>query len=66
MKKENPHWIRHTHFFDPDDYECSRCGRRFREKRPACPHCGAPMTGEKEKEDWVDELEELSWIMEDD
>ena len=69
MKRENPqkpHWIRHTHFFGPDEWECSNCRSRFSKKHPSCPNCGKTMTGEKEKEDWVDELEMLSWLEDDD
>ena len=61
-----PHWIRHSHLFDPDEYECSRCGAVFREKYPSCPNCGTPPGLEKEEQDWVDEAEELSWILDDD
>ena len=34
-----PHWIKHSHLFDPDEYECSRCGAVFKKKYPACPNC---------------------------
>ena len=27
-----PHWIKHSHLFDPDEYECSRCGAVFKKK----------------------------------
>ena len=36
-----PHLIRHSHFFDPDEYECSRCGAVFKDKLTKCPNCGA-------------------------
>jgi len=26
------HWIKHSHLFDPDEYECSRCGAVFKKK----------------------------------
>ena len=61
-----PHWIRHSHLFDPDEYECSRCGAVFKKKYPACPNCGTSLGLEKEEQDWVDEAEELSWILDDD
>ncbi len=61
-----PHWIKHSHLFDPDEYECSRCGAVFKKKSPACPSCGTSMGLEKEEQDWVDEAEELSWILDDD
>ena len=43
-----PHWIKHSHLFDPDEYECSRCGAVFKKKYPACPNCGTPLGMEKE------------------
>lgn len=61
-----PHWIRHAHLFDPDEYECSRCHRMFTEKYQVCPNCGSILYMEREEQDWVDEAEELSWIMDDD
>ncbi len=61
-----PHWIKHSHLFDPDDYECSRCGAVFKKKYPACPNCGTTLESEKEEQDWVDEAEGLSWILDDD
>ena len=66
MRSNNPHWIKHTHLFDPDEYECSRCGAVFQERYTACPNCGVSPGGEKEAQDWVDEAEELSWILDDD
>jgi predicted amidophosphoribosyltransferase len=61
-----PHWIKHSHLFDPDEYECSRCGAVFKKKYPACPNCGTSLESEKEEQDWVDEAEGLSWILDDD
>ena len=61
-----PHWIVHSHLFDPDEYECSRCSAVFSEKAPACPNCGTPLGTEMEAQDWVDEAEEISWILDDD
>ena len=54
-----PHLIRHSHFFDPDEYECSSCGTIFREKFNRCPNCGASFLGKKDDGGWVDEAEEL-------
>ena len=34
-KMREAHWIKRTHVFDPDEYECSACGRRFRQPAPS-------------------------------
>lgn len=39
------HWIKNTHLFDPDDYECSACGCKVARPMDLCPGCGAEMTG---------------------
>lgn len=61
-----PHWIRHSHLFDPDEYECSYCHETYQKKYPSCPNCGTNLTAEREEEDWIDEAEELDWILDDD
>ena len=61
-----PHWIKHSHLFDPDEYECSRCHAVFKEKYSSCPNCDSSLNAEREEQDWVDEAEELDWILEDD
>ena len=67
MKRiSEPHWIRHSHLFDPDEYECSHCHAVFTEKYPSCPNCDSSLNTEREEQDWVDEAEELDWILEDD
>ncbi len=67
MKRNSPpYWIKHTHLFDPDEYECSRCGKRFRRKTAACPNCGIFLRREKDDLGWIDEEEELDMILEDD
>lgn len=67
MRRMNgPHWIKHSHLFDPDEYECSCCHAVFKEKYSSCPNCGSSLIAEREKQDWVDEAEELDWILEDD
>lgn len=63
---KEPHWIRHSHLFDSDTYECSRCGAVFKKKTPACPNCGTQLGLERKEPDWVDEAEELSWLLDDD
>ncbi len=61
-----PHWIRHTHLFDADEFECSECKAYFRSRSASCPRCGARMRPEKEETDDWEELEELDWMMDDD
>ncbi len=39
------HWVRSTHFFGNDTFECSECGRQFKSASPECPRCGAKMRG---------------------
>ena len=60
-----PHWIKHSHLFDPDEYECSNCHGTYQKKYPSCPSCGTNLTAEREEEDWIDEAEELDWILDD-
>lgn len=67
MKRiSTPHWIRRTHLFDPDEYECSQCGQRFPRAAERCPKCGASLRGIEDNQDWVDEAEELDWLLGDD
>ena len=60
------HWIKRTHVFDPDEYECSACGRRFRQPASSCPACGTRMRGTKDPQDWVEEMEMLDIMLGDD
>ena len=61
-----PYWIARPHFLAADDYECSECGVRQRRMTPACPNCGAVMTGmRKDTREWEAE-EEFDWLMDDD
>ncbi len=62
-----PHRIDHPHVIDPDEYECSVCHRRFRERRIMCPHCGARFGGiVVDREEYDDEEDELEdWDEED-
>ena len=59
-------WIRHSHYLDPDEYECPRCGQVFQQKTSACPHCGAALRGTKDDQGWIEEAEEISLILGDD
>ena len=54
---DEPVRIDRTHYYDPDDHECSVCGARFEEDRMVCPECGARFAGTKEDEDeFIDEM----------
>lgn len=67
MKRmKDPHWIRHTHVFEPDDYECSACGALSPSPAPRCPACGEAMLGLEDPQDWVDEMAEMDIILGDD
>lgn len=39
------HWIRSTHFFGSDTFECSECGRTFKSATLECPRCRTKMRG---------------------
>ena len=50
--------IDHLHYIDPDEYECPKCGARFRENAMACPECGEKFSGKTEDEDeFIEEME---------
>ena len=63
MSKNNATWIRHTHLFSADDYECTACGYTVTKPQPTCPHCGAVMGGEKYDPSWVDEAAMLDILL---
>ena len=63
MWKHNAQWIRHTHLFSADKYECSACGATVDKPKPTCPKCGASMGGEKVDPSWVDEAAMLDLIL---
>lgn len=59
--RKEGHWIKSTHFFGKDTFECSSCGREFKEHPDRCPRCGAYMRGmfsAWEEQQRKDELEE--------
>ena len=61
--KGTPERIDHPHYMDLDEYECSVCGARFREKSMTCPKCGARFEGTKtDGGEFIEEME----IWEDD
>ena len=55
--------IRHPHVIEPDDFECSVCGRRFPKSQAECPYCNARFTGRKTDDmEFLEEEDELeSW-----
>ena len=60
-----PTRIDHPHYIDVDDYECSVCGARFRNKGMVCPKCGARFAGIKEDDDeFIEEM--VIWDDDDD
>ena len=63
--KKKARWIRHTHLFGSDEYQCSACGARIKKPKSVCPRCGAVMTGEKYDPSWVDEAAILDIILGD-
>ena len=66
MRMKTARWIRHTHIFSRDEYECSACGYCDDRPHAACPKCGARMKGSKYDPSWVDELEEFDAMLDDD
>ncbi|MCR4689298.1 MAG: hypothetical protein K5745_07095 [Saccharofermentans sp.] len=44
-------WIRQSHFFGGDTFECSVCGRELSSASSTCPKCGADMNGIADKYD---------------
>ena len=64
-KPQTPHWIRHSHLFSSDTYECSACGAVFRRKSPRCPKCGAVLRAVRDDQGWVDEAAEAEWMLDD-
>ena len=55
--------VYHPHYVSLDDYECPRCGSRFRKDTMTCPVCGMQFTSSvtDEKEFEEEEDEELFW-----
>ena len=49
--------IDHLHYIDLDEYECPKCGARFRKNVMVCPKCGAKFSGTVEDEDeFIEEM----------
>ena len=64
-KEIRARWIRHSHLFRADSYECSRCRYSCGDRYERCPGCDSLMTGEKYDPEWVDELEAFDAIFDD-
>ena len=57
-KDAPPVRIGHPHVMGPDEYECSACGARFRQKSMTCPACGARFAGTKtDVGEFIEEME---------
>lgn len=65
MKTKTARWIRHTHIFRKDEYECSVCGCLTDKPYRTCPNCGLPMKGAKYDSSWVDEMEAIDAFLDD-
>ena len=65
MKQKTATWIRRTHLFRRDEYECSACGARTDRPYRTCPRCGAPMKGCRSDASWVDEKEAVDALSDD-
>ena len=63
--KKSSHWIRHTHVFRSDEYECSNCGETVSRPKKICPNCGCTMRDSKGDLGWVDEMEAIDAFFED-
>ncbi len=64
--KNQAHWIVRTHIFRSDEYECSNCGKTAAKPKKTCPNCGCAMRGSKGDLGWVDEMEMIDAIFDDD
>lgn len=61
--KNKAYWIRHSHVFRHDEFECSACGETADKPRKTCPHCGSAMKGVQGDTGWVDEMEAIdAWF----
>ncbi len=56
-------WIRRTHAFRSDEYECSACEAKTDAPFETCPACGRIMEGEIYDPSWVEEMAFLHEIM---
>ncbi len=63
--EENAQWIKRTHLFKRDEYECSVCKYKTDKPHKVCPGCGRTMNGIKYDPSWVDEAEIIDAIFDD-
>ena len=63
---KSAHWIRKTHLFKSDEFICFACGAKSDKPYRMCPACGNPMKNTRYDASWVDEVEELSVLLDDD
>lgn len=63
---KNAHWIQRTHLFKADEYICSVCNAVYNKPLKECPSCGTHMRKAKYDATWVDEVECLSAVFDDD
>ena len=61
-----PHWTQKTHLFRADEYICSVCGTKSLKPYQICPACGSLMRKTKYEASWVDEMELMSAVFDDD
>ena len=66
LKMKSAHWTQRTHLFRADEYICSACKASCDEPYMVCPSCGAPMKKSKYDPSWVDEIEAMSAMLDDD
>ena len=66
--KKDAYWILENLFREPEGYTCSRCRTVSREATAFCPNCGCRMryVVDEEEEDFLDELEFLEDMGEED
>ena len=58
-------WTASGHLFGADEYECSACGAIYRCSSASCPNCGAAIRMVYDTQEWIDEEDEMSWLLDD-
>ena len=62
---KEPHWIKHSHLFGADEYECSQCGAVFKHESGECSKCGTHLDLVLDNQEWIDEAEEVHMMLGD-